>query len=321
MKSPFKIPLSFFFALCSLFSSSFSQTNLVPNPSFENYSSCPTNQGQINLCTGWYSATTNTPDYFNTCNTASFGCPSNACGFQNTYFGNAYTGIYTYFAGNEREYLQIMLVDSLIAGKKYCVSFFVSPADNFKYGTTVSAFISSTPISSGNNFNLNYIPQINTPSNQINNPNLWTEVIGNYFAVGGEKYLTIGNFMNDATIDTILLQPDTSSLPTCCAYYYIEDVSVVECTDSVPVSLGINIPNIFTPNADGQNDVFRVIGLSDGDNVNIYNRWGTKIYEFAGRNDVWDGRTTSGNECEDGVYYYVIIKEENIYTGFIQLIK
>ncbi|UTW67999.1 gliding motility-associated C-terminal domain-containing protein [bacterium SCSIO 12643] len=60
--------------------------------------------------------------------------------------------------------------------------------------------------------------------------------------------------------------------------------------------------NIFTPNGDGQNDVFYlpVFGLKEY-KVEIYNRWGKKVYEWTDPNQGW-----AGEDQPDGVYYYVL---------------
>jgi gliding motility-associated-like protein len=80
------------------------------------------------------------------------------------------------------------------------------------------------------------------------------------------------------------------------------------------------IPNVFSPNGDGVNDVFKIEGLQQGDQVAIYNRWGVKIYEFTNINDTWDGRTTAGEKCSTGVYYYYVkLKNAENKKGFIHL--
>ncbi|MCE9539031.1 MAG: hypothetical protein K8R85_07425 [Bacteroidetes bacterium] len=78
--------------------------NLVPNPSFEQYSSCPNTECGISLAAGWYSAGY-TPDYYNSCGSPSgpfeFGVPQNAVGYQHPASGNAYVGIATWGGGFE----------------------------------------------------------------------------------------------------------------------------------------------------------------------------------------------------------------------------
>jgi len=143
----------------------------------------------------------------------------------------------------------------------------------------------------------------------------WINVSGDYVALGGEEYLTIGNFKDSASTQFLLVHNNPLAPTDDAAYYYIDGVTVTE-VDS------LFVPNIFSPNNDGINDAFKITGLNNGDIVEIYNRWGTKVYEFAGKNDVWDGRTTSGEACENGIYYYLIFsKEKFIDKGFIQLLK
>ncbi|MBK6835926.1 MAG: gliding motility-associated C-terminal domain-containing protein [Bacteroidetes bacterium] len=80
------------------------------------------------------------------------------------------------------------------------------------------------------------------------------------------------------------------------------------------------IPNVFSPNGDGINDVWRVSTALDMtiENFVIYNRWGISIVDSENINTLglakiasWDGYTTSGIKCEDGVYYYVMEIKNN----------
>lgn len=70
----------------------------------------------------------------------------------------------------------------------------------------------------------------------------------------------------------------------------------------------IIIPNVFTPNNDGVNDVFVVDGVERYPNtlVQIFNRWGQLIYENADYDNSWDGTTPNGTPVSDGTYYYVV---------------
>ena len=69
----------------------------------------------------------------------------------------------------------------------------------------------------------------------------------------------------------------------------------------------ILIPNVFTPNGDGQNDVFMVDGTNlESVEAEIFNRWGLSMYSWNQVNGGWNGRTTSGTEVPDGTYFYII---------------
>src|SRR6185295_11530904 len=74
---------------------SFSQ-NLVPNPSFENYSTCPNDLKQIYFAFPWFQPNTylNAVDYFNSCTSnSSIDIPNNWAGYQCPHTGLAYSGI------------------------------------------------------------------------------------------------------------------------------------------------------------------------------------------------------------------------------------
>jgi gliding motility-associated-like protein len=67
------------------------------------------------------------------------------------------------------------------------------------------------------------------------------------------------------------------------------------------------IPNVFTPNGDGHNDIFMMDYMSiQSFSCLIFNRWGKKVYEWSDPATGWDGKLTSGGKAADGVYYYVI---------------
>lgn len=70
----------------------------------------------------------------------------------------------------------------------------------------------------------------------------------------------------------------------------------------------IRIPNAFTPDGDGHNDVFAVVPYEGSEVISrlvIYNRWGQKVYEASGANAAWDG-TTFGNPAPSDVYVWLL---------------
>ncbi|MDX9907439.1 MAG: gliding motility-associated C-terminal domain-containing protein, partial [Bacteroidales bacterium] len=101
--------------------------------------------------------------------------------------------------------------------------------------------------------------------------------------------------------------------------YMVEMESPVGClgSDSVYVKLvseeipefEIYIPNAFSPNGDGVNDVFRV--EADGSRIynlqtRIYDRWGGLVFSSSGIENGWDGKK-AGKDCLGGVYVYKIV--------------
>jgi gliding motility-associated-like protein len=89
---------------------------------------------------------------------------------------------------------------------------------------------------------------------------------------------------------------------------------------------GFFIPNVFTPNGDGVNDVFEIqhAGILLF-NISVYNRWGTKMWEAGSPEIRWDGRTTAGEEASEGVYSYILKAKSKTKdysrTGTITLIR
>ena len=99
-------------------------------------------------------------------------------------------------------------------------------------------------------------------------------------------------------------------------------------TDTVVVTVDnmcFEIPNVFTPNGDGKNDLWNIQGLEIYPNVvvKILNRWGDLMYESSvGYTDPWDG-TYNGTAAPSATYYYIIDLgdgEESV-TGTINIIR
>ena len=104
------------------------------------------------------------------------------------------------------------------------------------------------------------------------------------------------------------------------SYYYIDGVEIIENNDSVS-KCKINIPNIFTPNNDSINDMLRFNTCNEIIKTSIYNRWGNLVFETEKLSHNWNGRTASGELCNDGAYFYIIQTKEEIFKGFVQLVR
>ncbi len=96
-------------------------------------------------------------------------------------------------------------------------------------------------------------------------------------------------------------------------------------TQTIFVERTIEVPNVFSPDEDGINDVFVV--KSSGDQrieLEIYTRNGELIYKKTGPVVYWDGKLASGNFANQGVYYYVVKtldQREVIKKGFFHLFR
>ena len=70
--------------------------------------------------------------------------------------------------------------------------------------------------------------------------------------------------------------------------------------------LDLYIPNAFTPNGDGQNDVFEVYGVGVSQvNLTVYNRWGQQVFQAASNRPQWDGMY-KGKMQPPGMYTYLV---------------
>lgn len=122
-----------FFALCLPLM--VNSQNLVPNGSFEDYTSCPDHLDGMEFVEHWYKSVQHpgapdyenpSPDYFHECASGSgMGVPINFLGFQYPFEGDAYTGLFTYHINwqNEREFMGVELINPLVPGEKYYCSF------------------------------------------------------------------------------------------------------------------------------------------------------------------------------------------------------
>jgi gliding motility-associated-like protein len=70
----------------------------------------------------------------------------------------------------------------------------------------------------------------------------------------------------------------------------------------------IQLPNGFTPNADGFNDFYVIKGIQgyEGNQLNIFNRWGGLVYSSKDYQNNWDGASNDGNLLPDGTYFIVV---------------
>jgi len=293
------------------------QLNLVPNPSFESYTACPNNIGQINFSTGWNSYA-NTPDYFNVCGDPSFSIPSNAFGYQVPASGSAYSGFLNYvsnavFPGNFREYIGAILSTSMTVGVKYFVSFKVvlsieqSVPSNCA-SSKMGALFSTIPFNSSNPAPTNNLPKIY--SNTIVSDTLnWTRIFGSFVADSNYKFIAIGNFFTNDNTDTILMNG-----VNCSSYYYLDDVCVsqdssfaAEFTTAMKEYEIKNLVSVYPIPASNYIRI-NVSDVNSGDHIIISNCLGEEIlrkFLVSGDNLI------DLPECTSGILILIIIKNDS----------
>ena len=100
--------------------------------------------------------------------------------------------------------------------------------------------------------------------------------------------------------------------------YMVSVVDANKCAFSTNVTLNesyedcVRVPNVFTPNGDGINDIWEIenIDMFPKAHIYVYNRWGQLIFDGAGV-EGWDGKLKSGKMAPAGTYMYIIY----LYTG------
>ncbi|MEO8087776.1 MAG: T9SS type A sorting domain-containing protein [Bacteroidota bacterium] len=220
--------------------------NLVSNPGFETFSTCPNNASQLDFATGWISSSYS-PDYFDACggNGTTAGAPANICGYQQPASGDGYIGMLCYgsFAStliaNLREYATGTLTTPLTVGVTYNVSFKVVLMNMSSHQCDhVGAKFMTT---STTNLGITNSAQVfsTVPISDTLN---WTTISGTFVADSAYNFIVIGNHFDDASTFADSIQPVTFGWN---AYYFIDDVEVTELSQP-PVAL-FTAPNHICP--------------------------------------------------------------------------
>jgi Secretion system C-terminal sorting domain len=318
MKFSFKI-LLFLFYFGSL-SCAIAQVNLVPNPSFELYDTCPNSTGQVSRALGWNSFC-ETPDYFNSCSSLGGTIPVNFAGNQYPLTGNAYCGLWTYSTTwFYREIIGIQLSTALVVGQKYFVSFNAVLADVYGSCATdkLGAKFSTSPFNSLNPVPINNLAKVYSSSIITDTAN-WSSIRGSFIADSAYNYVMIGNFFDDINTDTIQMNGSAG----CFSYYYIENVCV--STDSIYATNWTSI-NEIKSNFEIQlfpnpviNGVCSLKSSEIIESIDVYNSLGKKIRSTIIVNS--DLYQIDFKNMTKGVYFIEIKINQKYYTYKIVLIN
>lgn len=309
----------------------FAQQNLVPNPSFEDFTQCPCVDGQVDFAEPWHSSS-GEADFFHTCSNAflcAVGVPRNWQGYQFARTGEGYAGFtcYTDYAANNYEYLSVPLLEPLEAQSNYLLTFYLNQSNYSTFATLPvgAAFTQDETIypSMGLEDLLVLEPQVQSSVFVTDTLN-WTKVEGCFQAKGGEIYLTFGTFVWESELSFERILPDFGLQEH--TYHFLDDVALIKIDSCLPEPLELKIPNVFTPNGDGINDYFQ-IEASDSlyGQLLVFNRWGKKVHSVSGEILSWNG-IENGRRLPDGIYYYVITvigkdRKTIVKKGFVHLLR
>ena len=225
--------LLFWFGTLSIsMAQSMESDNLVPNPSFEEYSNAPIGwyyRGAhfTNVMRYWSSATAASPDAFGPKVRVPEHWQDKGFGDQYAYDGESMVGITLYGCDKGkphcREYVQVQLLESLVPEQIYYLEFWTVSLPRSLQTNNLGVYFSEgkmdvrvdEPIFKEPHFNMETIIQTSNHN--------WVKISGQFTAQSEADYILIGNFFPDSLTQTVL--PEASDALKF-AYYYLDNFTL-----------------------------------------------------------------------------------------------
>lgn len=301
------------------------------NPGFEVYSAIPTQPGQIALAEGWFPSggMNSSPDFYHYLSPATSDIPETPVAFVYPATGQALCGVT--IAGrpgtNIREYLSAKFSSQLVEGRSYDLHFKVTNGSLTEFSTAGVVvnhlgilFSQELPITTAMN------PLLINPQLIIDTivyAKQWEEIHFRFRAPANARYMTIGLFGPDA-MHTMEFRDNPDALY---AYYFFDDFKLEETpritkpgddeyaerdpkipvdTPEIHPAAPVFVPNSFSPNNDGNNDVFIPVPGSVSEwTFWVFDRWGSPVFKTTDESMGWDGSCRNGN-ADAGTYMWQI---------------
>jgi gliding motility-associated-like protein len=279
--------------------------NLIVNGGFEEIDSC---LGVVELAPPW---TSGLPSYLSSSD-LQHDCILPRWGYKFPHGrwgkGNAAIGtLVKAFNCNYQEYLVHPFQVTLERDSIYQIGFFASqkintrPKVGIAFSNGIGLLISSESpqITILQNWQSTLLPAYTHLHPQVLDTN-WTEISYQFTATGDERFLTIGGFLKDADF-LVVPFPGEENDPNHAVCTFIDSVFLYKLrkeTWKAP-----ECPNTFSPNGDGQNDVFFVSHLPEGSSFKVYNRWGSQVFQASSYLNNWAGQSNQGQDLPEGVYF------------------
>lgn len=227
--------------------------NLVPNPSFEQHDTCPYATGfQEGGKPLFWDRWDQDPEYFHACAGTVGGAdslvdvPWNGFTWQYAHDGDGYVGMACFQASNFRELVGASLLQPLVVGQPYYVSYWVNLATEGSYWWTrwacnnqgilftMQEHIWSGSTGSGPEFTIRNYAHVNNPA-IITDTAGWTHVSGSFVADSAYQYIVLGNFFDNAHTDTVHL----NAQPSWGAYYLYDAICVSPVPGECPMNTSL----------------------------------------------------------------------------------
>lgn len=300
------------------------------NGSFENYSTLPTAMGQWHVVNGWANAGSllASPDYYHYNGTWSCDLPETALAMVDPNQGSAIMGIIACGRPltNIREYLSTDFTTPLLLGKKYVVGFKIT--NGIKTTTSLSGLgVDKLGLyfSVGPTIQTGQEPIMATPQlviNEVVYNQEWQTV--NFIFEPDQAYthMTFGLFGDDTDKSITVIEGGDPQF----GYYFLDSFVIEKIATNFDHPFGDKgvvddhgngsghqiaiseepffVPNTFTPNDDGENEVFKPVSntLKEWE-FEIFTKWGDRIFYTSDENAGWDGAYNTMH-CENGSYVW-----------------
>lgn len=302
------------------------------NGGFETHSALPSNVGQWQVVHGWNNAGSlvSSPDYYHYQSSAEADIPETPLALVDAFEGEAIMGFIACGRkhNNLREYLTAVFSEPLIVGKSYRVSFRLTNGLKTLFSTAGLAvnglglyFSTSQPVQQAQT------PLVVTPQWTINDlfysPE-WELFTYTFEADQPYLYMTFGLFGTDDDKDIVVAEGHEPQY----AYYFIDDVNLIRLpTDNRPTydpdrraprplasrpykPTAFYVPNSFTPNGDGYNDIFiPIAGAISQWEFSVFNSWGERVFYTDDSSRGWDGNYNS-KQAGNGTYVWEVKYQE-----------
>lgn len=303
----------------------------VMNGSFESLSALPSTTGQWSLASGWTStgSAENTPDVFHIEGVGGGDLPETPVALVSPDQGMAIGGFMaTGLPGTERrEYITGTFTSPLQPGMTYQMTFRMTNGERTPFsqaGLGVSGMgmhFSMGPLQQTELNPIEATPQFElTP---LFYSREWETISFAFVAQSAWTYFTWGAFGPDSGHSIEVSEGSSPSM----AYYFVDafaielaeegiasDEEVEKGPTAKPTTINLEeepawfVPNAFTPNNDGENDVFVPVWNNvEMKRFEVYSRWGELVYELTQETEEgWNGQTTKGKDAAPGTYIWQV---------------
>ena len=298
----------------------------VINGGFEFSETVPNQTGQWDLIHNWTNAgsLSANPDYYHSFGYNGGDLPETPLAFVEAFNGYAIAGLeVSRKAGqNAREYLMGEFSEPLKVGSRYEFSFAIANGDVYKHSTAglgvsdLGVVFSTDELAQQLREPISLHPLISLT--QIQYYQGWKIMKFVFTASEDYKFFTFGLFGDDAGKEIESFEGPGKTM----AYYFVDDFAIRDLTselneddlesrgdvsDLFNFELSTFVPNAFTPNNDGLNDVFAPsLQANRGALMRVFDRSGAMVWESDDKHPNWEGYTLAGGEAKSGVYIWTL---------------